>query len=203
MPSFIRDNEKIFFAHIPKCGGTSVKKLLTDNNWEYLPAEVGGIPHIPRICWENFPAIQECEFKFTLVRNPIDRLVSHCNMWMSTNGDLYMERLYKVLEMQTNGIEHEYNWVILNYIDLVFSELDISYPEDIILKPEELQKSFMKLTTLISKDRNANMIHRHRVLAAAWEEISGIKYSSSSLENFLYSFLKHKFHKINHGGGRH
>lgn len=64
-PTFLIENPKCIFIHIPKTGGTSIRKgvfNLGDRN----------------MCdkWGDVPAAWEKCFKFTFVRNPYDRLVS-------------------------------------------------------------------------------------------------------------------------------
>lgn len=58
--------EKIIFCHIPKCGGTSVRRS--------IPIKLIGDPHIP-ISYD-FAQVKDASFSFSFVRNPWDRFVS-------------------------------------------------------------------------------------------------------------------------------
>jgi len=63
-PIFLIENPKCVFIHIPKTGGTSIRK---------------GVFNLEHPCgaeWENVPAAWKKCFKFAFVRNPYDRLVS-------------------------------------------------------------------------------------------------------------------------------
>ena len=63
----------IRFIHIEKCGGTSVSQFLRDNNVEFLLGKNSkrNKQHSPASVFEH-----EKSFKFTIVRNPYERLVS-------------------------------------------------------------------------------------------------------------------------------
>ena len=64
------------FIHIPKTGGTSVRKFLLDNDIQFYyghePKQVGR--HRYASVWKD-----EESYKFTIVRNPYARTVSYYN----------------------------------------------------------------------------------------------------------------------------
>jgi len=67
LSSAITDTGTLFF-HIPKAAGTSIVRALYGNN---------GVGHFPaRILKQADPAYFDSAFKFTVSRNPYDRLVS-------------------------------------------------------------------------------------------------------------------------------
>jgi|TARA_R110001583_G_scaffold38874_12_gene125236 hypothetical protein len=82
MPLFERDGRKIYFIHIPKCAGSSLKNLLFAEGWS-LVEEPWNHLHIPYSFWKNIEPIVNCDFKFTIVRNPLTRLSSFVNLHLS------------------------------------------------------------------------------------------------------------------------
>lgn len=75
--------EKLRFIHIPKNGGTSVKRWLDKNNIEFLLGK-----NAKRVGFHK-PASyfsEEDTIKFTLVRNPYTRLVSWFHFRAKPNG---------------------------------------------------------------------------------------------------------------------
>lgn len=99
----ISHKHKVIFLHIPKCAGTSINQLLSDNknfnyllpDYEYLYGwcpkrkifmqhatvqELIELELISNDIWDNY-------YKFTIVRNPWDRIVSSYN-WIKNNLNL-------------------------------------------------------------------------------------------------------------------
>ena len=88
----ISNKHKYIFVHIPKCGGTSIEKILLDNenvecNWDCrlplnsLSRENKHKYKLGHRSWQHqisiFPEkTQQTFFSFTFVRNPWDRIVS-------------------------------------------------------------------------------------------------------------------------------
>ena len=76
MPQYVKDGKKVFFIHIPKTGGSSLEKMFVDNGWEEL--EYGSIgksqQHDRRYIWSQ--NVSEDVEKITIIRNPVDRLLS-------------------------------------------------------------------------------------------------------------------------------
>jgi len=86
MPVYERDSQKIHFIHIPKTGGMSVRYLLESNGWNRItePSEfcpgVPGHGHAPYKFWSLWHETKNVDFEFSIVRNPIARVVSHLQM---------------------------------------------------------------------------------------------------------------------------
>lgn len=114
--------KELIFIHIPKCGGTSVENSLftesekTERNLFTLKGhpkhdyyEQGGLQHlsakkIKQIVSED---IYNKFYKFTLVRNPISRLISQYNY---TNQFI---EFYSYLNLKPNNFSfNEYLWAI-------------------------------------------------------------------------------------------
>lgn len=95
----------VLHHHIPKTAGTSVKKLISE---AFRPGEVmpagwfsrnNKLPHRHRVCFDKYKLISVHAnlidevpkewFAFTLLRDPIRRVVSLCSDWASlTDADL-------------------------------------------------------------------------------------------------------------------
>jgi hypothetical protein len=96
-------DKRCIFIHIPKCGGTSIENViwprpedLTEANlwWGFVSKyhnkyQTGGLQHLlarqvrSEVGWEIFNSF----YKFTIVRNPWDRIVSQF-AYMQTRPDL-------------------------------------------------------------------------------------------------------------------
>jgi len=93
----------IRFIHIPKTGGTSLVNFLKNNNIEFLygdpPKGVG--KHRPAKFWIN-----ESSFKFTIVRNPYNRIVSFYNFIKPHEAEYSFEDFVKNKLISTNTKIH-------------------------------------------------------------------------------------------------
>ena len=66
---------KCIFIHIPRTGGTSIEMSITGNDWWFFNR---GEKHITvRQARARYADYWKEYFKFTIVRNPYDQLVSH------------------------------------------------------------------------------------------------------------------------------
>ena len=84
-----REGRRILFVHIPKAGGSSVRKMIESQGWKIaekdrpLPTRMSREIQVPdskqskhqhralRDLWDR-----TCEYEFTIVRNPYDRIFS-------------------------------------------------------------------------------------------------------------------------------
>ena len=87
MPIFRFRDKILLFIHIPKTGGTSVEKVLSDAGGVEALRDSVLIPGMPCTPQHFHAAILEsllprglCDFAFTIVRNPFDRLASEYKM---------------------------------------------------------------------------------------------------------------------------
>lgn len=113
---------RTIFVHIPKCGGTSIENALfaedekTERNLFSLKGhpkhdfyEQGGLQHLSALKIREIvgkEVFEKC-FKFALVRNPIERLISQYNY---TNQFI---DFYQYLNLKPNNFTfNEYLWAI-------------------------------------------------------------------------------------------
>ena len=116
MPLYEREGKKIYFVHIPKCGGMSVRKLLELNGWNRIPppalfSQGGG--HQLYSVWKDWEAVTDASFVFTVVRHPYVRLISHINMWFKILFDFDSQ---KIVDMSNSKLPFDKE-LFLSYFD--------------------------------------------------------------------------------------
>lgn len=82
MPLAFVDTQAIYFAHIPKCGGTSVERYLRHKGRVFLVSpnrtrlSRTTPQHVPARIAANWVPAELTDHRFTVVREPVGRLVS-------------------------------------------------------------------------------------------------------------------------------
>jgi len=164
----ISHKHKAIFCHIPKCGGTSVERVLSD--WERIDhTKVGRLAFPDRFIgmgqyiYDNLPDY----FVFTIVRNPYDRYASglnHVNKYGSRWNKYWAHEHLYATQTETLG-------------DLV---------PDYIMKLENINKEW---NLIRSKFGVSNLPHvnrtRQRVLTDEQVTFVNIKYAIDFI-NFRY-----------------
>ncbi len=127
MPLFRNQDKIIYYAHIPKTGGSSVERALKDAGAKtalHFPKRLGysnSTPqHMHAEIYENFVPAQFYDFAFTIVRHPIDRLLSEYkwrlklkqtkldfNSWANTGLKKYRDNNY----LMDNHIRPQYEFI--------------------------------------------------------------------------------------------
>ena len=108
MSLFIKNNKKIHHIHVPKCAGSSIHRLFLDNGWEFEPppemlnGQKTHLDHMPFEIRQHWLSAKNVDFEFMVVRDPLERLVSHTKMYMSHRYDLAQ---YPVLERECEDRE--------------------------------------------------------------------------------------------------
>ena len=94
----INHEKKFIFIHIPKCGGTSIGKMLLNDNTMYDDKEHNNYQE------ELVTATYDEYFKFSVVRNPWSRLVSlyHEKHPFHTNNMSFKNYIYEVIVNDKN-----------------------------------------------------------------------------------------------------
>ncbi len=119
---FYKDNRTIQFVHIPKTGGTSIRKLIQFGGWKkdekrfftkeahYLKSH----PHHTKDVYNKMNSDLDVEFTFTIVRNPIERMLSEI---------FYVIKGYEKLETTTVTRNSITPHGIIHYMYAVFTDL--------------------------------------------------------------------------------
>jgi len=97
----INDEYKVIFVHIPLTGGHSIKSLFGGKSSKYLtpPNKIG--PHgSPKLYKERFPEQWRDYYRFTMVRNPWDRLVSAWSKGQTRSGKIKNLENFKKIKNQ-------------------------------------------------------------------------------------------------------
>ena len=109
------------FIHVPKTGGTSVRKFLLDNNIQFYygqePKQVGR--HRYASAWKD-----EESYKFAIVRNPYARTVSYYNYttnksWNPTFEDFVKNKMINKSLKVPNVWIPQVSWLYKNDLCLV------------------------------------------------------------------------------------
>ena len=93
MPVFICQGKSIYFSHVPKCGGTSVERVLRRNSSEtgWISTHPTNTPflnklmrcspqHIHAALADQIFPMSSFDYRFILVRDPVHRIVSKYRM---------------------------------------------------------------------------------------------------------------------------
>jgi len=101
MPIFKRDNQKVHFVHIPKTGGKSIRRMFNESGWsEIEPPKMianekpGHNLHMPYSHWSLWEESSNCDFEFTITRNPIDRVSSLIEMHLRQFLEILKDRAW-------------------------------------------------------------------------------------------------------------
>jgi hypothetical protein len=136
--------KNIIFTHPPKCGGTSIEKLLGYLDERRENPEIGFLKHasLKRHVEEVSKTHEiDCFFKFSIVRNPWDRAVSYYNHVKYKAYEYYKENVGKV---PPEGV---YEARKLNFKEFIFKYYKTSFNSDKVTKP------FMLLDGKLSVDK--------------------------------------------------
>ncbi len=92
MPLAFVNNARVLFIHIPKTGGSSVERYLSDHGPMLLKGNgrAAGLrcsaQHLHAEALASMEADKGCDFTFTIVRHPVARLVSEYSYQMRKPG---------------------------------------------------------------------------------------------------------------------
>ena len=124
MPLYEREGKKIYFVHVPKCGGSSVRKLLELNGWNRIlePSNfpLGGAHQLYKT-WKNWKEVENSSFIFTVVRHPYSRVISHINMWLD---HMIGEDIAKVMKMLEGELPVDKDFFLDHFEDMGFGVSD-------------------------------------------------------------------------------
>lgn len=135
----INHKHKFIFIHTEKTGGTSIEKCFIDNADE---VDVEYKHHDVWFYFENFKEFDDY-FKFSIVRNPWDRLVSAYHFYSELNEFTFEEFIGKIGNGEEIG-KFPYTSYIDYAIKPCFHKIQIegNIVVDFVGKFEKLQKEF-------------------------------------------------------------
>jgi len=134
----IDHERKLIFLHIARTGGTSVETALVKKDWWFVDPETKHLSaqqaraHYGDIIWNNYT-------KFSIVRNPWDRLVSMwATKWWHESSGLPVNIPFEEFIRRVKPHPHEI------YNTLFYHEI-LNLKLDFILRFENLESDFNKM----------------------------------------------------------
>lgn len=98
MPVFYKDNKRVLFVHVPKCGGSYIEHLFLNNGFslEYIDGgKPGNLNYIRKCSPQHMHSemlntifeLSKFDFIFTVVREPVQRIISEAHMRLKESKD--------------------------------------------------------------------------------------------------------------------
>ena len=143
--TMLLDDFQLIFVHIARTGGTSIEVALTGQDWWCISPQTKHLS-ARQIRSQSGEEKWNSYFKFSVVRNPWDRVVSMfaTGWWMGddrqSDAEAEFEHFVEKLAPHPNEI----------YSSLMYSEI-INEQIDMIIRYEALQEGFDKVCELIGK----------------------------------------------------
>ena len=137
----MKDPDKLLFIHIPKTGGMSIRSMLNATlfDLDFGNRHLSAVGYCSKISRELFDKL----YKFTVVRNPYDRLVSYY-YFMQTDDSHPMHIELRELTL-SEYIERACNFAVYTQFKQV--EIEGRIVVDRILRFENLDEDWKQLAT--------------------------------------------------------
>jgi len=207
----ISNHHKVIFVHIPKCAGQSIEMAFLKDvglTWDTrspmllrpkLNNEFGPqrLAHLFAYEYVKYGYISKFEYnqfyKFSVVRDPIDRIISELNYRKVKKGFSgvrsildYVQKINKNYPLDSDLVRH-----ILPQIDFVLNEDKDEIIVDKIIRFEELNTGFQKIRISIDC-ANLELVHINSSITKHW---SRSELSMSDFE-FLSEYYADDFNLI-------
>lgn len=189
----ICQERKIIFIHIPKTGGTSIEDMLWPQDrsmsdlWggaKFNKYQTGGLQHLTavQIKQEIGSAMYNSCFVFSLVRNPVDRLVSQYN-YLNDRRDLRQK-----LKLGADRTFDEYLCKIQKAKHVQWKkQVSFLYEDGKLIsevyKLENISQNFSALATKLGH-QGQNMLHRNAFCPKSNQRTSANR-AELSLDNLV------------------
>ena len=191
-------NKKCIFIHIPKTAGTSIEQFLKDNNKneiDLLGVKLGRAMHHYRAIdlKKEIPELFKKYFKFSIVRNPYDRLLSEyywCRIpeagfkFGKTKTEFlnYVSKVIKNKNFYSN-IYHEH--FMPQYMFIYDSTIQV----DNLFKYEDLDWTIDYLKKKLSIENDLKNLNKSRFTKEDWNE---------NQKEIIYNLYKNDFLLFNY-----
>lgn len=183
-------NNKFIFIHINKTAGSSIESSLKDYGLKKIPVNKSDFPHSQHFNYsdyEKYLGEDLLEYhKFTVVRNPWDRVVSYFFNGAITNGLNFNEW---IIDRYKN-----YNFVDYNRMyQPCISWLDLKNLNQInILKFENLDKDFKNLCNILNINVSLKKINTNNSRTKYQD------YYNEQTKNIIFNFFKEDIKYFNY-----
>jgi hypothetical protein len=209
----INHTQKILFVHVPKCAGTTIERLMGVSAKEHLYSDFVALEDTRKlpltkftdkefmICaaknMQHYTYREICKvlteealreyFKFSVVRNPYDRLVSEYHF---SRGSIKIHSTFKDVVDSLALEEHIRNWMYDGHLEtqtsFLLNEAGNFDSLDKIYKFENLAECFRDL-----RQRTGNLKEYH--LRKSTDRQSYETYYTPELKSLVYNFYKEDF----------
>lgn len=191
--------KKIVFIHINKCGGTSVKKTISKLENIYIPNNDELINYSLTEEWNQV-------IKFTIVRNPYDRILSLYGMLKRDNKEYNLDEIINIVTDDTINYKTDNNKLPSGKEYVKRHGLKLTHPHyciykngkilmDYVFKLENIEKDWVKIQNIIKTNENLQHINKSKIkkdysIFTKKQLLKINEYFKSDFEVFNYKMIK-------------
>ena len=199
-------NLNAIFIHIPKTAGTSIETILFENinSNDYLKYWYGNVNNYEldhstiKYLVENCKHYNKNFFKFCVVRNPYERLVSeykYCKNYYSRfikNINSFKEFIFELNSKFNQVLENEENnhHLISHYLpQYKFTHIDSKNSLDFIMKFENLEEDWIKLCENLKINKKLIKVDKY----SSKKKYNYLDYYDDKLKEIVYQLYEKDF----------
>lgn len=197
--------KNVIFVHIPKTGGSSIKKTLRNNEPPNMSFSSGRILYSVEKAMQVYPDNWNQAFKFTVIRNPWERLVSKWAAKKKNLLNVYTDKWFSVFNDSPSDVEKQ------NIINQRLADANLLLDDNGCISIEWFNKEIhdtmedFKLTTNFDEflfgsnsdipqvDRvlrfeNLEMEWNNLVQEKGWNDLPSLSHINASSHNYYTSY---------------
>lgn len=159
--------KKIVFIHINKCGGSSVKRTISKLENIYIPNNDELINYSLTDEWHQ-------SIKFTIIRNPYDRILSLYGMLKRDNKNYTLNEVINIITDDTIDYKTDNNKLPSGKEYVKRHGLRLTHPHysiykngqiiiDYIFKLENIEKDWLKIQNIIKTNVNLQHVNKSNI----------------------------------------
>jgi len=201
------DNKYQFlFIHIPKCAGTSIEKFFEydydiikdnfENNFEYNKFNnLGSGKHFTLKEYEQILSkkILDNLFKFTIIRNPFDLVVSQYNYDLNSSG-VYWNGKNSYDDKKNISFEQYVNFLYNKKINIEHYITSNNYGMDFIGKFENIENDFKLICDILNiKDNKLPFENKSKIKIKDYKN-----FYNDKTKNLIYDLFSVELKKYNY-----